>query len=199
MYKIAIEGASGTGKTTLATSLADDLGIEVLPEDFVSIIRALSALGRAEAALRHDARTQLIAACDEWLERRRERQAAPPGFVADRTAIDVFMRLLLSRTGIDDDTLMTRFARACVEHARQFDCFVFLPLASHAFAGDRNEEGMKRQASLGNKLLSQSMLIGLAKQLVRVPCVFVPVTCRSVEERRQWVMDALRKRRVNQV
>jgi len=80
--RIALAGSAGTGKTTLARRLADELGLPYIAEGMRSRLQAgLAPLALKPAELRALMR-------EMWSEQRAAEEAATRGFVADRSSID---------------------------------------------------------------------------------------------------------------
>jgi broad specificity phosphatase PhoE/nicotinamide riboside kinase len=80
--RIALAGSAGTGKTTLARRLADELGLPYIAEG----MRARLEAGLAPLALRPPELRALMR--EMWQEQRAAEAAAARGFVADRSSID---------------------------------------------------------------------------------------------------------------
>lgn len=80
--RIALAGSAGTGKTTLARRLADELGLPYIAEGMRTRIEA----GLVPLALRPAEMRALM--WEMWREQRAAEDGAPRGFVADRSSID---------------------------------------------------------------------------------------------------------------
>lgn len=81
--RIAITGSAGTGKTTLASTLAAELGLPVIGEGMRDY---LERTGIDPHSLGHEGMKNLVRQL--WVERQAQEAAATGGFVADRAGID---------------------------------------------------------------------------------------------------------------
>ncbi|WP_029008046.1 AAA family ATPase [Azospirillum halopraeferens] len=176
--RIGLTGSAGTGKTTLALTMAGTLGVPVLHERMRERLRAgfsLHALTRAEhrALLRDDA---------EDLEARAA--AAPAGFVADRTPLDFLAFWLCNGYAADDPAGTDAFAAQARAAVAAWDLIVVLPWGSLPLEDD----GI-RYANPWHQLHAQTVIEGLCRRWVAADrLAFLPDTVREPDGRCAWVL-----------
>ncbi len=121
--RIGIIGAAGTGKTSLAKNLAAHLGVPLV-EDFV--LTVLKEQGRdswrgvsdpkARRKIREDALRRKILA-------EKEHEA----FVSDKTVVDYCGYWLQNQSEHEEAATNAKFIAACRDAAARYDLFVYLP------------------------------------------------------------------------
>jgi hypothetical protein len=181
--RIAITGAPGTGKTTLARALAEKLDAPLFEEDFHSIGAAANAAWMAfhrgeELAPYLD---QYGLECLNWLERRAASFSAS-SFVADRFGIDVLVVSLDFRI-CGSDAWAYRLIRETQKHASNIDLIVVPPLVNLG-QGKPNEDGIRRNESYRALLATHSMTKGMLMELLpRRRSLFLSRSAGTTEER----------------
>lgn len=193
--RIAITGTGGIGKTMLATALSEELQIPLIEEGIQPVVNALLELGKAGKA-RGDvkaAQEQYARTCWQWLQDRNAAYGRHGNFVADRFAIDVLARWVMSGVGRNDDHFLIRMVKECQHQSSTLDLIVMPPLVKLAQKNVPNEQGMHRHESVAMKLFSQSMSRGLIEQLLTTPRLYLPLRCSTVEQRVEAVKSALSK------
>ena len=187
--RLSITGAAGIGKTTLARALAEHFGVPMLTEDFSGIVQAFNTLPPSESGV-SQWRAACRAACCDWLRQRETRYRANPAFVEDRCAIDILLRWLLENLsdGDNDET------QCMIETARTLlamtDFVVIPPLLP--MAPGRNDDGLVRAGSLSRVYRAQSLVLGIATQLVApVRLICLPDHLQSVGARVDFVLTRI--------
>ncbi|MBL8861695.1 MAG: histidine phosphatase family protein [Planctomycetes bacterium] len=160
--RIAISGSAGTGKTTLGRALAAELGVPFVEEGMRR---------RIEQGFRphgYGAREWAALMRELWQEHRAAEDAAPDGFVADRSSLD-FAAFWL-HYGLHEDLAATeRFVAEMHEHARRYDRIVLLPWGAIPL-----EDDGVRSTNRWTQLRFHGILEGLLTRLV--PERVVPLT-----------------------
>lgn len=177
---IALTGAAGIGKTTLARALAQATGTVLLEEDFAEVVRAFNTRSPVAAENQRSA-------CGAWLDRREAAYAQHAHWVEDRCGLDVLYRWLTA--GLSDaDNGKTQALIARVQQSLlRLDALVVLPLK--VTQETRNHEGLRRAGSVSRLWRSHALALGLALQLMPPERVLqVPQQCDTPESRRDWVL-----------
>lgn len=197
--KIAFSGAAGIGKTTTARVLADKLNVPFLAEDFGAYFEAATRLragsqpgiseGEQTAASRHYLHT-----AQEWLNNRAQQFRNPDGFVADRWALDMLTAFLSKGVFRHENELVEQLIRHTQQQAAQLDLLVFLPLTTE-WVTEVNESALPRPRRLSTQLMMHSLCRGLHIQLTGAPVLHVPKRIATVEDRVQFIMQALERSR----
>jgi nicotinamide riboside kinase len=126
--RIALCGASGTGKTTIVTNLSKVLGLPVCPVGSRSVAASMGFSSPYEvdaAGLRESFQRKLWAEKRDW-------ELANPAFITDRTVFDNVVYSSLEGYNYPIEDLM-----AITDHMREvYTAVVFTPLTSFHFVGD---------------------------------------------------------------
>lgn len=193
MFKVALMGASGTGKSTLARYLSDKYGVGLLPENWVAIIETYQKLYFAEEPFKQARLMELLERFDDWVANRISTQQPEQGFVADRTALDFLGIYLLGMSGeqLNNDEVVKSFLSICAQEAKRYELIVVLPLTQTAFTAEANEDGLMRSTSLGKKVREQAMLCGLVSTLSPTPYLMLPAGATTVEQRADLIVRTL--------
>lgn len=118
--RLALSGSAGTGKTTLGRRLAAELGIPYIEEG----MRRRIEQGLAWHELRRDQQLALIE--ELWAEQLAAEEAAPDGFVADRSSYDYAAFWLHYDFHADRLDTSDRFEAWCAAGQR-YDRILLLP------------------------------------------------------------------------
>ena len=187
--RLSITGAAGIGKTTLARALAEHFGEPVLTEDFSGIVRAFNTPPPGESGV-SQWRAACRAACCDWLRQRETRYRAYPGFVEDRCAIDILLRWLLENLSDADNDETRRMIETARTLVAMTDFVVIPPLLP--VAPGRNDDGLVRAGSLSRVYRAQSLVLGIATQLVApVRLICLPDHLQSVGARVDFVLTRI--------
>ncbi len=187
--RLSITGAAGIGKTTLARALAEHFGEPVLTEDFSGIVRAFNTPPPGESGV-SQWRAACRAACCDWLRQRETRYRANPGFVEDRCAIDILLRWLLENLSDADNDETRRMIETARTLVAMTDFVVIPPLLP--VAPGRNDDGLVRAGSLSRVYRAQSLVLGIATQLVApVRLICLPDHLQSVGARVDFVLTRI--------
>ena len=179
--RLAMSGASGTGKTTLATYAADLLG---LPQNPVGSRSVANAMGFASpydvdrAGKRAEFQRRLLTEKIAW-EREHD------SFVADRTTLDVLAYFALHdvRSAADDGVLAQVAAGAQrYTHVAYYPVRVFL----------KTDDDPARVREKSYHLLYDTFLDGLLrKNLTPWTQSVITMNDRTIEARKRWLRHAL--------
>lgn len=177
-WRLAITGASGIGKTTLAKALATQLNLEFIKEDIGLLLDAQEAINRLarEGELKRSHIHDYALTCQEQIERQNRAfgERDPKGFICDRFAIDVIARLLrhpFDRVGEDLFCELLEAARAQVAG---IDLIIIPPLSAWAFQPSRNDMGRARNVAVLPKTRIHSLYTGLSLHLAPERTVLLP-------------------------
>lgn len=119
-FRISFAGASGTGKTTLASWLAQELGLPLCPVGSRSVSKAMgfSSPYDVDAAGQRGAfQRRLQAEKEAW-----EKEHEASGFVTDRTHLDQLAYVSLHDIGTVDAALWRAHINACARYTHIFYC-----------------------------------------------------------------------------
>jgi Cdc6-like AAA superfamily ATPase len=196
MHKIAIEGESGTGKTTLAKAIASDLSIGYFPENLKEMYENLFKYKKAMRDYESEEKIlflleQFLEKIDEWIIDRLNKQNRLQGYVLDRSIINLFALILDNAIGIKNNQFIERIRGLLRRESDALHLTVVLPLSEFSFLPSKNEDGLNRVINLGSKLRYQSLVAGLCLTLVRTPVLFVPFDCKTVDERLSLIKEKL--------
>lgn len=175
-WRIAITGASGTGKTTLGRVLADQYSLPFIKEDIGELLASQDKLSRLAASgklKRSHVRTH-AARCQEQLDRQNLQFADHSGFVCDRFAVDVLARVMrhpFDRLGKDHFASLLENTR---QQLTRIDLIVVTPLSAWAFQPSKNDMGRQRNVALLPKTRIHSLYSGLCVTLAPERSLFLP-------------------------
>ena len=188
--RLSITGAAGIGKTTLARALAEHFRVPVLTEDFSGIVRTFNTPPPPGESGVSQWRAACRAACCDWLRQRETRYRANLGFVEDRCAIDILLRWLLENLSDTDNGETGRMIEATRALVAMTDFVVIPPLLP--MAPGRNDDGLVRAGSLSRVYRAQSLVLGIATQLVApVRLICLPDHLQSVGARVDFVLTRI--------
>lgn len=188
--KIALTGAAGIGKTTLAEFLAAELDLPLIAEDFREIARAFNPAHPLEKNSELIARCRV--SCLEWLHKRALTYEAHPAFVEDRCAIDVLFRWLMKNVSDRDNNETMHVINLCSGLLGKIDYLIILPL--FLTQETANTDGLIRAGSISRLFRAQSLAVGVAHQLMPpAKIIMVPKDCWTVDARRQFVLERIGK------
>lgn len=186
--KIAISGASGTGKTTLARALANKLSLPLVEEGFGELVQAALHYNQVQSEtdteklrLQHNALREYKKSCFRWLRNREQIYSAHSGYVADRCGFDILCRWTTARVPFDTTTTLQQLIAYCQQESRRFDLMLIPPLTEWSMQPGSNESGLQRRHSLKDKLHSHSTLIGLIQQFSTGPYLLLSARSRELD------------------
>ena len=194
--RIAITGATATGKTTLGRALADRLAIPFIEEGLQPVVKAIADLERTRRA-GGDMKDSFVAARRSllaYLAERAKLYRDNAAFVSDRTVVDVLTRWMRHRLSGQDHTEFRAVVRQAQEALALLDWIVVPPLVTLT-QEQTNEAGLERLAHLQERLFIQSLLIGLLVQLAPRKLILIPRSAQSVEQRVAFVVDRIKRQR----
>ncbi|MBI5610177.1 MAG: AAA family ATPase [Deltaproteobacteria bacterium] len=134
--RIGIVGAAGTGKTNLAKALAAHLGVSVIPDTVLAVLRerGRDSWRGVDAGDRRKIR-------EEALRRKISLEASEPAFVSDKTCVDYLAYWLQNQSETEERHINQAFLDQCKENAATFDVFVYLPYREQVdYAVGRNQD-----------------------------------------------------------
>ena len=189
--RIGISGSAGTGKSTLARSLANRLSVPYIPEGMRERLEAgldLHDLSHAEL------RDLLVTMFQEMTALTETEQTNGGGFVCDRAPIDYMAFWLYYGFGADENATQEFFASA--ERASgAFELIVILPWNAFPLIND----GI-RSPNRWRQLHFQALVEGLAlRGFGSVGYEYIPLDVVCQGDRMAWVMDYLATAPVSRV
>lgn len=121
--RIGIIGAAGTGKTKLATALAAHLGVPLVPDYVVTVLREK---GRDSWRGVNDVKDRRKIR-EEALRRKSADEAQHDAFVSDKTAVDYLAYWLQNQAEHEERPANLAFVERCKTAVARYDRFVYLP------------------------------------------------------------------------
>ncbi|MCP9927753.1 AAA family ATPase [Cyanobium sp. CH-040] len=175
-WRLAITGASGTGKTTLGRALSERLALPFIKEDIGELLDAQAELSRlaGRGKLRRSHFSNHAALCQEHIERQNTRFAQQPGFICDRFAVDVLARVLrppFDRVGEEWFKTLLDLTKQQLE---SLDLIVVTPLSDWSFQPSKNDMGRERIVAVLPKTRIHSLYSGLCVTLGPERTLFLP-------------------------
>lgn len=150
-HRVAIAGASGTGKTRLAKYIAERLGLPLCPVGSRSVSAEMGFASPYDV----DAAGQREAFQRRLFESKRAWECARTAFVSDRTHLDnLAYRTLHAIDSIDDETIESYFA-AMAHYTTVF----FLPITAFHHIGDDPDRRKERAYHVIFDALLESLLV----------------------------------------
>jgi predicted ATPase len=178
--RLAISGAAGTGKSTLARALAMRLDLPYLEEGMRARLESGLDLHRISHRQHQALAEELL---DEMLDATRRAVAEHGGFVCDRCPLDMAAFWLYYRFAFDLEAT-ARYMRRVDESLPGFGHVVLLPRTALALCDD----GV-RSANPWIQLHFDALLDAMvARAGDAVTVVRLPPDCRSLAERVDWVL-----------
>lgn len=203
-FRIAISGSPGTGKTTLAKALSEHWSLPCIPEAVVEIVNAdanyISSLidepGSGRGGTDPEAsRDALVAAFMDWFASRDALLDNKPGFVSDRWELDLvgwwLMRFGIGSHGVEEQT--HQLIQAMHQRSKQLDLVVVMSV-SQPFTSRPNEQGLKRNVDLPGQVLNTALNLGLMAGFAQARTLSLPPSCKSVEERVNYISKMIESR-----
>jgi hypothetical protein len=192
-WRIAITGASGTGKTTLGRALAARRDQPFIEEDIGALLESQAELSRlaARGTLRSSHFSGHAALCQEHIERQDERFAEQPGFICDRFAVDVLARVLrppFDRIGEEWFAILLNRTR---HQLAGLDLIVVPPLSDWSFQPSKNDMGRERIVAVLPKTRIHSLYSGLCVTLAPERTLLLPAGDTRHERWIPLVLEAL--------
>jgi hypothetical protein len=186
--KIVFSGAAGIGKTTLARATAEELSLPFIEERYGDFASALGELDKARIH-RDKVRAKIGArkALLSWIEAWSDKAARSPGFVSDRSPIDILHLWNAFRLNTDEMDFM-QFLEFCCSRIAIVDAFVIPPFP-RVSAEAANEARLRRTESGEEHLSSHASLVGYHELFARGRTINIPIECVSFESR----MGVIRK------
>ncbi len=177
-WRLAITGASGIGKTTLAKALASQLQLEFIKEDIGLLLEAQEAIHRLarEGKLKRSHIDGYALTCGEQIERQNRafQEHGARGFICDRFAIDVVARVLRHPFDRVDDGRFRDLLEAARSQIAGIDLILIPPLSAWAFEPSRNDMGRARNVAVLPKTRIHSLYTGLSLQLAPERTLLLP-------------------------
>lgn len=176
--RIGLTGSAGVGKTTLALTVADALGVPVLEERMRARLLAgfsLHAMTRDEHRdlLRDDSEDLIDAAtaCDD-------------GFVSDRTPLDFVAFWLCNGYAADEPDGTGALLERAIAATEAWDAVIVLPWGVLPLLDD----GV-RYPNRWHQLHAQTVIEGLCRRYVPMPRLhFMPAHMNEPDVRCDWIL-----------
>jgi len=193
LYRIAISGANGVGKTTLGKLLAEHLNADFIEEDYSKIVKSLYTINKATTS---EERLNLVKNFSEeinsWINRRNLIEDSKINFVSDRSVLDVFATILVSKVQIKNNNFIEFYKNICIKQMQKYDLLVLLPLSEFSMQASVNEIGLIRQSHLGLKIHEHAMTLGLASMFSPKNSFIIDDENSSVDTRVSMILDFLK-------
>lgn len=189
--RIALYGASGTGKTTLARMIAEELQLSMNPVGSRSVAQAMgfdSPYDVDRAGMRAEFQRRLLSEKVAW---ERDREA----FVTDRTTLDNLTYTLMHDVGAIDAPMLAEARRAFFRYTHA----VFCPIGIFQNVGDDRARVQSNTYHWLFEVVIQALVNNLSEEVeaaavmggaeptcLRLPRLFV-CTVATPEARRSWV------------
>lgn len=200
--RIAITGAVGTGKTTLALAVAEQYGLTLIEEEMSAVVKTFVAM-KKEIHLeeqRKAATRQHFDTGFQWLQRRAQARETLENFVEDRFGFDLLAWWISTGVLNNNNALLIRTIKQCKNQAGKLDLIVMPPLSlansqatTLASVDQFNEEALER-TSHARRLLHHSLLRGLMDQFLTTPRLYLPGDADTPQKRVQLIDKALQRR-----
>ena len=183
--KIALTGAGGTGKTTLAEQIAKTWGLPFLTNVAREVMKQKGIANEtAQNDMEPDALLDLQYAIFVAL---RERRASEAAYVTDRLLLDNYVYALRRCGPSMSEELRKEWEQAAIEDLYRMDLVFYTPAGLFPLKAD----GM-RQADVAHQYLVDSAIYGLlCKHAFDRQCGHVYVVNMADPERRKAYVDAL--------
>jgi hypothetical protein len=183
VVKIALTGAAGIGKTTLAQQLAKHFGLPLLKEDFNEVAHAFNQ-PQSQVDIRRKA-------CLHWLNQREKLYNTHVSFVEDRCAIDILFRWLLANISDQNNAETHQIMLVIRTVLSQLDYVVIPPFIETTET--HNHDGLPRIPSTSRLFRAQSLAIGIATQLVdKSKLILIPDACETPESTMIYVLQQIK-------
>jgi len=192
--RIAISGAVGVGKTTLANALSKKLQLPLMQENFTEIVQAfnLGGLSKNNNLSQEILLENCRQACLHWLHDRLQLQEKNEDFVQDRCAIDILQRWLLFNLSGQNNAATSRFIKHCQDSLACLDWVIIPPF--NLSTELENENRLMRNSSLSILFRGQGLIIGLAHMLIRRDrLLLLPSELLSVQEKVDFITARIRQ------
>ena len=177
--KIALSGSAGTGKTTLARALSQELALPYFEEGMRSLLEG----GLDLHSLNIEQHRQLMR--DMWSAQEAQELGAVEGFVADRSSLD-YAAFWLHYGLYEDREASDEFMAAMQAYAESYDHVVLLPWGVIQLQDD----GV-RTTNRWIQLRYQGILETCLKRFLPPAKLLVVPETGDFEVRKQFVLDAI--------
>ena len=180
--RLAFSGSAGVGKTTLASAIAEELGVSYLPEG----MRREVELGLDLRLLNHEELKQLVLRLwRQQIDREEACIARGEGFVSDRSPLD-YLAFWMTYGFVHNEAESTQLAKEVLSRIALYDRIVLLPHGVLPLKAD----GV-RSTNRWIQRRFHATVRGLLEEEVGAPRFVQLPSLTHLSERMDWVRDLL--------